>query len=73
LLIKLAAQPVEGKANEELVRFLASKFGCPKNQIVILRGGTGRTKMLEVPDVAEVLLPEDAEVLPPEDSMKTRK
>ena len=42
LKIRLAAPPVDGKANAELVRFLADAFDVPQRQITILRGETSR-------------------------------
>lgn len=59
LLVKLAAPPVEGKANAELVRFLATLLGCPKGGIVLARGTTGRHKTLSIPDAAAERLPKD--------------
>ncbi len=49
LLIKLAAPPVDGKANTELIRFLAEELDCSKSQITLLRGTSGRQKTLELP------------------------
>jgi uncharacterized protein len=57
LLVRLAAPPVDGKANRELVRFLAEMLGCAKAAVCIGRGGTGRVKTLTVPDAAEASLP----------------
>jgi hypothetical protein len=48
LKIKVHAPPVEGKANEECRRFLASVLGVSKSDVEILRGGTSRTKVLRV-------------------------
>lgn len=49
LLVKLAAPPVDGKANDELVRFLAKELGVPKGSVTLLRGASGRQKMVELP------------------------
>jgi uncharacterized protein (TIGR00251 family) len=49
LLVKLAAPAQEGKANKELVRFLAELLGCGRSEVALLRGDTSRTKSLEVP------------------------
>lgn len=57
LLIKLAAPPVDGKANTELIRFLAEELDCPKGQITLLRGTSGRQKSLELPAAALERLP----------------
>ncbi len=49
LLVRLQAPPVDGKANSELIRFLSGELGCPKGQITLLRGTSGRQKTLEIP------------------------
>lgn len=55
LKIKIHAPPVEGKANEELIRFLAKSWGIKKSEITILSGETGRDKLVEVPDGVDLL------------------
>lgn len=57
LLVKLQAPPVEGKANAELIRFLASTLGCSKSEILLLRGQTSRQKSLAIPARVEAALP----------------
>ena len=42
--VRLAALPVEGKANDRLVRFLAEEFGVPQKSVQILAGQSGRRK-----------------------------
>lgn len=46
--IRVAAPPVDGEANEELVRFLAKKLGVAKAAISIVSGESGRDKLIEV-------------------------
>ena len=53
VLVKIAAPPVEGKANDELVRFLAGKLGVTPEQILIIRGHTSRQKVLEIEGVTD--------------------
>lgn len=48
LKIRLQAQPIEGKANEALVRFLADLLAIPKSAITLAHGHTGRRKVVEV-------------------------
>ncbi len=48
LKIRLKAPPVEGKANEALVKFLAERLAVSKSQIEILSGHTARTKVVRV-------------------------
>ena len=47
LMIKVAAPPVEGAANVELVRFLARDvLGLPRSTVKVVRGEKSRTKTL---------------------------
>jgi uncharacterized protein (TIGR00251 family) len=46
--IRLAAPPVDGAANAELVRFLAARLGVPRSAVSIARGTTGRRKTVSV-------------------------
>lgn len=46
--IALKAPPVDGKANDELLRFLASEFGVPRSSIRLLSGNTSRKKLLSI-------------------------
>ena len=63
LKIRLKAQPIEGQANEELVRFIAMKMKLPKKQISVVRGLTSRQKTIEIKtqqeceSVSRLLLP----------------
>jgi uncharacterized protein (TIGR00251 family) len=57
LLIKLQAPPVEGKANTELLRFLADELDCAKSQVVLQRGESSRLKVVELPTSALAKLP----------------
>lgn len=50
LKIKIAAPPVAGQANWELIRFLAEEFWLNKNQVEILHGQTSRNKLVEIKD-----------------------
>ena len=46
--IRVAARPVEGAANKELVKFLARKLGVSKSRIEILSGHKSRVKRLGI-------------------------
>jgi uncharacterized protein len=48
LKIRLAAPPVDGRANTALVRYLASAFGVPMRQVTLVRGDASREKVLRV-------------------------
>ncbi|MFN6222240.1 MAG: DUF167 domain-containing protein, partial [Dolichospermum sp.] len=38
--------PIDGKANEELIKLLAKKFDVPKSSITIKSGVTSRNKLI---------------------------
>ncbi len=48
LKIRLAAPPIEGRANEALLRFVAEQFGVPLRNVELLRGAQSRHKMVKV-------------------------
>lgn len=51
LRLKLAAPPVDGKANQALIAFLAKSLGVPKRAVTLERGASNRTKMLAIEGV----------------------
>ncbi len=52
LVIALAAPPVDGEANDELVRFLARAIDVPKRAVRIVRGDRGRHKCVHIANIA---------------------
>ncbi len=46
--IRLAAPPVDGKANQALVAWVAKQFGVRKGDVSIIRGQTSRQKVVSV-------------------------
>ncbi len=46
--VKINASPIKGKANSELVKYLAGLLEIPKSNISILRGHTSRNKTIEI-------------------------
>ena len=62
LKIRLAAPPVDGKANAALIAFVADRLGVAKSAVSLKSGQTSRRKVLEVvgapADAVERLLPE---------------
>jgi uncharacterized protein YggU (UPF0235/DUF167 family) len=50
LRVRVAAPPVEGKANEELRDFIAKSLGLPKSKVLLEKGGASRFKSFEIPD-----------------------
>jgi uncharacterized protein (TIGR00251 family) len=55
LKIHIAAMPVDGKANRELIKFLAQKLEIQKSDIKILSGLTEPIKILEINTKKDVL------------------
>lgn len=51
--IRIQAPPVDGKANEELCKFLSKLLKIPKTKIKIIRGKSSRKKTLEIEDLTE--------------------
>lgn len=55
--IRLAARPIDGAANDELIRFIAERCAVPRANVQLRTGATGRRKRLVVQGVtAEWLL-----------------
>ena len=50
LKIRLAAPPVDGKANAALVDFIATALGLPRTAVTLKSGQTYRRKVVEVSD-----------------------
>jgi uncharacterized protein (TIGR00251 family) len=48
LLVRLAAAPVEGAANDALVELLARALDCPRRDVTILAGHASRDKRIAV-------------------------
>jgi hypothetical protein len=48
LRVRLAAPPVDGKANAALLAWLAAELRCPKRDLALLRGESGRRKQVQL-------------------------
>lgn len=60
LKIRLAAPPIEGRANEALLRFVADSFRVPLRNVELRQGAQSRHKMVRVTGstvAPETLLP----------------
>jgi uncharacterized protein len=51
--LQLAAPPVDGKANDECVRFFAEIMRVPKARVRIVIGLTSRLKVVEIDGIAQ--------------------
>lgn len=50
LKIRIAAPPEKGKANAELIKFLADHFNVPKTAITIVSGKSDPLKLIKIND-----------------------
>jgi hypothetical protein len=48
LLVRVAAAPADGAANEALLRLIAESVGVPRGSVRLVAGATGRTKIVGV-------------------------
>ncbi len=48
LKLKVAAPPVDGKANAEVESFLAQSLGVPRSDVAVIRGTSSRDKVVLV-------------------------
>jgi len=49
--LDLKAPPVDGKANDECIRFFAELMGVPRSAVRIVQGAAGRMKVVEIEGV----------------------
>lgn len=56
LKVRLTAPPVDGAANEALVRFIAATLDLPLRQVTVVAGHTGRRKTLEIEGASDAQL-----------------
>ena len=49
--IRVKAPPVDGAANEELIRFLAKRFKVPRNAVELVSGSSSRHKQIAIEGV----------------------
>ena len=56
--IKIAAPPIEGKANKELIEFLSDVLDISKSQITIEKGTTGHRKLIAVDGITKQTMEE---------------
>jgi hypothetical protein len=52
LKVRLAAPPVDGEANEELIRFLAKLLDVSRREIALISGQTSKNKIVRVDGIS---------------------
>jgi uncharacterized protein YggU (UPF0235/DUF167 family) len=50
LLVKVRAKPQDGAANEAVLALLAEALGVAASRLRMLRGATGREKLVQLPE-----------------------
>lgn len=53
LKIRIAAPPVDGAANAELIKLLSKEFGVPKSSVEIIGGQTSKTKQVKISNATD--------------------
>jgi uncharacterized protein len=48
LVVRVTAPPVEGKANDAVRRLLAKRLGIAPGRVSVVRGASGRDKLVEI-------------------------
>ncbi len=56
LKIRLAAPPVDGKANDCLIDFLATALGVTKRRVELISGSSARAKRVRIVDLDSALV-----------------
>jgi len=51
--LQLAAPPVDGKANEECISFLAGMAGVARSRVRMVSGVTSRMKVVEIEGISQ--------------------
>jgi len=54
--LDLAAPPVDGKANDECVRFFAELANVPRARVRIVTGASSRVKVVEIEGIEQAAL-----------------
>lgn len=54
LKVRVRAAPIEGRANEALIVFLAKALDMPKSRLSLVAGDTARLKQVEIEGISEI-------------------
>lgn len=63
LHVRIAAPPVKGKANQELIKFLSEIFNVSKSELTIVKGMSSKKKIIAVDGLTQTRLQERIEKL----------
>jgi uncharacterized protein len=48
LLVRVTAPPIEGRANREVCKLLATRLGVAPGRVTVVRGASARNKLIRV-------------------------
>ena len=51
--VKVAAPPIKGRANKELIAFLSQALDVAKSNLSIIKGHTSRSKVIAIADLSQ--------------------
>jgi uncharacterized protein (TIGR00251 family) len=51
--VKIAAPPVEGKANERLIEFISRTLEIRKSDLRVIKGNTSRSKLIGISGLSQ--------------------
>jgi len=63
--LKIAAPPIKGKANQELLKFLSDTLGVSKSSLTIEKGATSKRKVIAIRGLRQSQVMEQLEKLGP--------
>lgn len=69
LVVRVAAPPVEGKANAALCALLAARVGVPKSRVSVVRGQSGREKTVRFDGVERDALAAALQLAPGDEAL----
>jgi uncharacterized protein len=55
--VRITAPPVDGAANQALLKLLAERLGVHKRSLQIVQGTTGRHKIIQIDDLTGLTIP----------------
>ena len=53
LKVRLTAPPVEGAANQALIKLFAKRLGVARSAVTVVRGETSRNKLVEIDGLSD--------------------
>lgn len=58
LRVRIAARPIKGQANQELIKFLSDTLGVSKSSLIIEKGATSKRKLISISGLTQTQVTE---------------